>query len=89
MKNLWEFENITIIWFCIEKRINKFQKDLLLFLLNGASDETDSVREKAIQILERHGNDMKEALIQLGEEKENGDEDEENKDWEMESATNE
>lgn len=53
---------------------------MLLFLLNGASDETDSVREKAIQILERHGNDMKEALIQLGEEKENGDEDEENKD---------
>ena len=54
-------------------------------MLNGASDEADSVREKAIEILERHGTDMKEALIQLGEDKDN----EEIKDWEMESATNE
>lgn len=45
-----------------------FEKDLLLFLLNGVSDEVDEIRDEAVTILERHGNDMKEALVQLGEE---------------------
>lgn len=45
-----------------------YEKDLLLFLLNGVSDEIDEISNEAITILERHGNDMKEALVQLGEE---------------------
>lgn len=46
----------------------KFEKHLLLFLLNGVSDEVDSVRDESIEILERHGTDMREALVSLGEE---------------------
>ena len=58
----------------------KMQKDLLLFLLNGVSDEIEDIRDMSIEILERHGNDMKEALVALGEE-------EENKDVEMQEQT--
>mmetsp|Transcript_5750 Transcript_5750/g.4944 ORF Transcript_5750/g.4944 Transcript_5750/m.4944 type:complete len:141 (-) Transcript_5750:34-456(-) len=57
-----------------------FEKDLLLLLLNGVSDEMEEIRNESIEILERHGNDMREALIQIGEEKP----DEEDKDVEME-----
>lgn len=60
--------------------IKKFEKDLLLFLLNGVADEIEEIRDESIQILERHGNDMKEALIRIGEE-------EENKDVEMDSTS--
>lgn len=62
--------------------IQKYEKDLLLFLLNGVADENEQVRDPAIEILERHGNDMKEALVKLGEEEEGKD-----KDVEMESAS--
>mmetsp|Transcript_31614 Transcript_31614/g.31081 ORF Transcript_31614/g.31081 Transcript_31614/m.31081 type:complete len:141 (-) Transcript_31614:19-441(-) len=58
----------------------KFQKDLLLFLLNGVSDEMEEISEQAVSILERHGTDMKEALVALGEE----EAEEEKKDVEME-----
>jgi len=65
----------------------KFEKDLLLFLLNGASDEIEEIQQESIQILERHGNDMKEALEAIGEEDESMKVDEENKDVDMDSAT--
>lgn len=51
--------------------LKKFEKDLVLFLLNGISDENDEVRDLSIEILERHGTNMKEALISLGDEQEN------------------
>ena len=63
--------------------IKKFEKDLILFLLNGASDEMEEISNESIEILERHGNDMKEALVVLGEEAK----DEENKDVEMEDES--
>lgn len=64
----------------------KFEKDLLLFLLNGASDEVDEIRDQSIEILERHGNDMKEALVKLGEEDDEMKQ-EEDKDVDMEVGT--
>jgi hypothetical protein len=63
----------------------KFEKDLILFLLNGASDDIEEIRDESVQILERHGNDMRDALIRLGEE-DDGEQNEENKDVEMESS---
>ena len=62
-------------------QIQKFENDLILFLLNGASDEIEDIRDLSIKILERHGNDMKEALIALGDEQDMAvDEQEEHKD---------
>lgn len=49
--------------------LKQFEDDLILFLLNGASDEIEDIREVSIEILERHGNHMKEALITIGDEK--------------------
>ena len=65
----------------------KYEKDLLLFLLNGASDEIEEIQQESILILERHGNDMKEALEAIGEEDESMKVDEESKDVDMDSAT--
>lgn len=65
--------------------IKKFEKDLILFLLNGAADEIEEIRDESIQIMERHGNDMKEALATIGEE-DDGEQNEESKDVDMESS---
>lgn len=61
--NYW-FENMDIL----SKENKKYQKDLVLFLLNGASDEHDEVRDRAIQVLEQQGSYLKEALVKLGED---------------------
>ena len=40
----------------------------MLFLLNGVADENQSISQGCIQFLEEHGNRMRDALRQLGEE---------------------
>jgi HEAT repeat protein len=55
--------------------LRKFEKDLVLFLLNGASDEIEEIRELSISVLERHGNHMKEALVALGDEQADANDD--------------
>eukprot|EP00350_Pseudokeronopsis_sp_OXSARD2_P004860 CAMPEP_0170561932 /NCGR_PEP_ID=MMETSP0211-20121228/57869_1 /TAXON_ID=311385 /ORGANISM="Pseudokeronopsis sp., Strain OXSARD2" /LENGTH=60 /DNA_ID=CAMNT_0010878165 /DNA_START=703 /DNA_END=882 /DNA_ORIENTATION=+ len=42
----------------------------ILFLLNGVSDDNKEISTKCIQMLETHGQQMKEALVALGEEEE-------------------
>ena len=53
------------------------ESHLILFLLNGLSDENKDVNEKCKSFLEEHGKRMKEALQVLGEEEEEKEEDQE------------
>ncbi len=46
-----------------------YEKYFVLFLLNGAADENRETAKLAIETMEKHGKNMKEALIKLGEEK--------------------
>ena len=52
------------------------ESHLVLFLLNGLSDENKDVNEKCKSFLEEHGKRMKEALQVLGEEEEQDDQEE-------------
>ena len=48
--------------------LKQFEANLVLFLLNGVSDECQEISEGCIQFLEEHGNRMRDALRQLGDE---------------------
>jgi hypothetical protein len=48
--------------------LKEYDSTFVLFLLNGISDENIEISEKCIAMLEDHGKNMKEALIQLGDE---------------------
>lgn len=53
--------------------LKKFDADLVHFMLNSISeDEHPDMMEKSIGILEYHGVQMKDAMLQLGEEDEEG-----------------
>ena len=52
------------------------ESHLVLFLLNGLSDENKDVNAKCKSFLEEHGKRMKEALQVLGEEEEQEDQEE-------------
>ncbi len=53
----------------------KYEHHFVLFLLNGLSDEIPDISMAAKDMLEMHGRNMKDALIQMGEEKpDEGDE---------------
>jgi hypothetical protein len=46
----------------------KYDHHFVLFLLNGLADEVPEVQSVCREMLEEHGRNMKDALIQLGEE---------------------
>jgi len=46
----------------------KYDHHFVLFLLNGLADEVQEVQVFCKEMLEEHGKNMKDALIQLGEE---------------------
>ena len=50
--------------------LKAFDSSFVLFLLNGLSDESQEITLKCKQLLEEHGRQVREALIQLGEEEE-------------------
>lgn len=52
----------------------KYDNHFVLFLLNGLSDEQAEISSKCKEMLEEHGKNMKDALIQLGEEQSDFDE---------------
>lgn len=45
-----------------------FEHHFILFLLNGIADDQEAISKKCKDILEEHGKNMKEALVQMGEE---------------------
>lgn len=49
--------------------LRQVEQHFILFLLNGVADENEEISEKCRNILEKHGKDMREALVKLGEEK--------------------
>jgi hypothetical protein len=53
-------------------RIN--EKHFLSFLLNGLSDDFKEISDLCLEFLEVHGKRMREALLALGEEQEEGTE---------------
>lgn len=46
----------------------KYEHHLVLYLLNGLSDEIPEISKAAKEMLESHGHNMRDALIQMGEE---------------------
>ena len=46
----------------------KYEHHLVLYLLNGLSDEIPEISKAAREMLESHGHNMHDALIQMGEE---------------------
>lgn len=50
--------------------LRTYESHMVLFLLNGLSDENKEVSEACRKFLEEHGKRMKEALQVLGEEEE-------------------
>ena len=48
--------------------LRQYEHHFVLFLLNGLSDEVQDIQAVCNQLLEDHGRNMKDALIQLGEE---------------------
>ena len=48
--------------------LRQHEHHFILFLLNGIADEIPEIREKCKNVLEEHGKNMKEALIEMGEE---------------------
>ena len=48
--------------------LRKYESHFVLYLLNGASDEIPDISKSSIDMLEEHGRNMTDALIQLGEE---------------------
>lgn len=47
----------------------KYEHHFVLFLLNGLSDEIADIAKTSKELLESHGHNMRDALIQMGEEK--------------------
>lgn len=50
--------------------LKEYDSTFVLFLLNGITDESKEIADMCVQMLEEHGKNMREALIQLGEEDE-------------------
>lgn len=50
------------------KSLISFESHFVLFLLNGASDENETIAQSCISFLEDHGRRMRDALKQLGDE---------------------
>jgi hypothetical protein len=50
--------------------LRKYEHHFVLFLLNGLSDEIPEISKACKVMLEEHGKNMYDALIQLGEEEE-------------------
>lgn len=50
--------------------LRQIEHNFILFLLNGIADENQDISVKCKVMLEEHGKNMKDALIQLGEESE-------------------
>lgn len=48
----------------------KYENHFVLFLLNGLSDEIPEISKACKTMLEEHGKNMHDALIQMGEEEE-------------------
>ncbi len=48
--------------------IRHFESHFILFLLNGVADENKEIASGCIEFLEAHGNRMRDALKQLGED---------------------
>ena len=46
-----------------------FESNFVLYLLNGVSDECEEIAQKCKSFLEEHGARMKQALVALGDEK--------------------
>ena len=46
----------------------KFEHHFVLYLLNGLSDEIPEISKASKEMLESHGHNMRDALIQMGEE---------------------
>lgn len=53
--------------------LRKYEHHFVLFLINGLSDEIPEISAAAREMLEEHGKNMREALIQLGEENADGE----------------
>jgi hypothetical protein len=49
--------------------IRAYEHHLVLFMINGISDESKDISKACAAMLELHGTNMKQALIELGEEK--------------------
>ena len=49
--------------------LRQFEHHFILFLLNGIADENTDISNRCKTQLEEYGNNMKDALIKLGEEK--------------------
>ena len=47
----------------------KYEHHFVLFLLNGLSDEIADIAKTSKELLESHGHNMRDALIQMGDEK--------------------
>jgi hypothetical protein len=47
----------------------KFEHHFVLYLLNGLSDEIPEIAKTSKEMLEMHGHNMRDALIQMGDEK--------------------
>lgn len=47
----------------------KYEHHFVLFLLNGLSDEIADIAKASKEMLESHGHNMRDALIQMGDEK--------------------
>jgi hypothetical protein len=48
----------------------KYENHFVLFLLNGLSDEIPEISKVCKNMLEEHGKNMHDALVQMGEEEE-------------------
>lgn len=48
--------------------VKQFEANFILFLLNGAADENKEISSSCISFLEEHGNRMRDARRQLGDE---------------------
>ena len=48
--------------------LKAFDATLVLFLLNGISDDNTEISKKCLGMLEDHGKAMREALVELGDE---------------------
>jgi hypothetical protein len=51
----------------------KYEHHFVLYLINGMSDEIEEIRCWCTTLLEEHGRNMRDALIQMGQEQEQSD----------------
>ena len=50
--------------------LRKFENHFVLYLLNGIADEVPEISQHCQEMIEEHGRNMRDALVQLGEEEE-------------------